>query len=396
MEKLRAAIIGAGSISGVYLHNLLTMFSGAVELRAIANSTPEKAKAAAEKYGLDFAESTDALLRRDDIAIIVNLTPPAAHFAVARSALEAGKHIYNEKPLCTELSDALALLETARKTNLRVGCAPDTFLGAGLQTARKLITDGWIGRPVAGTAFLMNHGPEHWHPAPEFFYAKGGGPLLDMGPYYITALVSLLGPVSAVTGGAAVSFENRLITSDPKRGKTVTVETPTHVSALLDFQSGARVSMIMSFDVWSHSLPHIEIYGSEGTMQIGDPNFFLSPVRIKRRRAEEWQTVPLFDSFDSIEEQRCLGISGGSRRGNDNRHPSDNRYANDNGYANDNWRGIGVADMAVAIGEKRPHRASGDLAVHVLEVMTRILESGETGRRLTITCEAGETGVCVS
>jgi predicted dehydrogenase len=352
------------------------MFSRLVELRAIANSTPEKARAAAEKHGLDFAESPAALLRRDAISIIVNLTPPAAHFAVARAALEAGKHVYNEKPLCTDISDARALLETARKKGLRVGCAPDTFLGAGLQTARKVIADGWIGRPVAGTAFLMNHGPEDWHPAPEFFYAKGGGPLLDMGPYYITALVSLLGPVSAVMGSGSVSFEKRLIGSGPKYGKTVAVETPTHVSALLDFQSGATVSMIMSFDVWSHSLPHIEIYGSEGTMQVGDPNFFTSPVRIRCRRAEEWQTVPLFDSVDPLmtpSEQHTLSMS------------------DDNQHANNDWRGIGIADMVVAITEKRPHRASGTLALHVLEVMTRILESGETGRRLSITGETGET-----
>ncbi|MDR0637890.1 MAG: Gfo/Idh/MocA family oxidoreductase [Spirochaetaceae bacterium] len=371
MKKLKAAIIGAGSISGIYMNNLLTMFSGIVELSAIADSTPEKAKAAAEKHDLDFVESPAALLRREDISIIVNLTPPAAHFTVAKDALEAGKHIYNEKPLCTDLSNAQTLLETACKNNLRVGCAPDTFLGAGLQTAHKLIADGWIGRPVAGTAFLMNHGPEHWHPAPEFFYAQGGGPLLDMGPYYITALVSLLGPVSAVTGSAATSFEKRLITSEPKHGKTIDVETPTHVSALLDFKSGVAVSMIMSFDVWSHSLPHIEIYGSEGTMQVGNPNFFISPVCIKRHRAEEWQTIPLFGSLGSIDS-----IGG----------------QHDSWLSNDNWRGIGVADMAAAIGSERPHRASGNLAFHVLDVMTRILESGETGRRLVITHQPGETG----
>jgi predicted dehydrogenase len=365
MERLKAGIIGAGNISGVYINNLLTMFSDTVELRAIANNSPEKARKAAETYGLDFAESAGALLGRSDIAIIVNLTPPAAHFEVARAALEAGKHVYNEKPLCTDISDARKLLETARKNNLRVGCSPDTFLGAGLQTARKLIADGRIGRPVAGAAFLMNHGPEHWHPAPEFFYAKGGGPLFDMGPYYITALVSLLGPVSAVTGSAAVSFANRLITSDPNRGKTVAVDTPTHVSALLDFKGGARVSLTMSFDVWAHSLPHIEIYGSEGTMRIGDPNFFISPVCIKQPHDEKWQTVPPLPSF---EEPHGYRVSG------------------------DNWRGIGVADMAAAISEKRPHRASGTLALHVLEIMTRILESGETGRRLDITGETVENG----
>jgi predicted dehydrogenase len=364
MEKVKAAIIGAGNISGIYSNNLLNLFSDAIELCAIADGIPEKAKVAAEHYGLDFAENIDALLKRDDISIIVNLTTPAAHFAVARAALEAGKHVYNEKPLCADLADTETLLELAQKNNLHVACSPDTFLGSGLQTACKLTADGWIGRPVAGTAFLMNHGPEQWHPAPEFFYAKGDGPRFDMGPYYITALVSLLGPISAVTGSTAISFENPLIASEPKRGKIINVETPTHVSALLDFKSGARVSMIMSFDVWSHSMPHIELYGSERTMQIGDPNFFISPVCIKRRRAEEWRPMPLFDS------------------------PNEPYIA---WMSNDKWRGIGVADMAAAIGEKRPHRASGDLAIHVLEVMTRILESGEMGVRLDITHQIPES-----
>ncbi|MDR1617951.1 MAG: Gfo/Idh/MocA family oxidoreductase [Treponema sp.] len=289
--------------------------------------------------------------------VVLILTPPAAHFDVAGAVLGAGKHVYNEKPLCVDLAGAKTLLETARKNNLRIGCAPDTFLGAGLRTAHKLIDGGWIGRPVAGTAFLMNHGPEHWHPAPEFFYAKGGGPLFDMGPYYLTALVSLLGPVLGVTGNTAASFEKRLITGGPKRGGVAGVETPTHISALLDFKNGTRVTMIMSFDVWSHSLPHIELYGSEGTMRIGDPNFFTSPVCVKRHRAEEWQNIPLFDPDDP----RCFSW-----------------------MSTDNWRGIGVADMAAAIEEGRPHSASGDLAIHVLEIMVRILESGESGRRLGI------------
>jgi predicted dehydrogenase len=357
MERLKSAIIGAGNISGIYLANLLNMFSDKIELCAITDSIREKAEEAAEKHGIEFAENVDAVLGRRDISIVLNLTPPSSHFEIARAALDRGKNVYNEKPLCVNLSDAEALLETARKNNLRVGCSPDTFLGAGLQTAHKLIADGWIGHPVAGTAFLMNHGPEHWHPAPEFYYAKGGGPLFDMGPYYLTALVSLLGPVSTVTGNTAISFEKRLITSEPKKGEMIDVETPTHVSALLEFKNGARVSIIMSFDVWSHSLPHIEIYGSEGSIQIGDPNFFTSLVYIKRHPAEEWQSIPLF-------------------------YPDDIRQSSL--ISSNNWRGIGVADMAAAINEKRPHCASGDLAVHVLEVMTRILESGETGKRLHI------------
>jgi predicted dehydrogenase len=220
-----------------------------------------------------------------------------------------------------------------------------------------MIDDGWIGRPVAGTAFMMNHGPEHWHPAPDFYYAPGGGPLFDMGPYYLTALVSLLGPVAGVTGNCTRSFDGRLVTSAPHYGKTISVTTPTHISALLDFEGGASLSMIMSFDVWNHSLPHIEIYGSEGTLQIGDPNYFISPLRLRRHRDETWHDIPLAG-------------------------PSDTRKLD--WLANDNWRGIGVTDMALAIGENRAHRASGDLALHVLEVMTRIIEAAENGAHRAI------------
>jgi predicted dehydrogenase len=361
MKKLKAGIIGAGNISGIYIKNLREMFSGSVELCAIANASPEKAREAARRHGLDFAESPDALLSRDDIAIVLNLTPPAAHYAVAKAAIEAGKHIYNEKPLCANLSDAEALLELARKNNVRISCAPDTFLGAGIQTARKLIDDGWIGRPTGGVVFLMNHGPEHWHPAPEFFYAPGGGPLLDMGPYYLTALAALLGPVASVTGSASAAFDTRCVTSKEKYGQNIAVTTPTHISALLDYECGATLSMTMSFDVWSHSLPHIEIYGSEGTLQIGDPNFFTSPIHLKRRRSETWQEIPLVGPSSPLLADLL---------------------------DHDNWRGIGVADMAEAInsnaGANRQHRASGELALHVLEVMVRILESAESGKRLTI------------
>ncbi|MDR1231965.1 MAG: Gfo/Idh/MocA family oxidoreductase [Spirochaetaceae bacterium] len=365
MEKLKAGIIGAGNISGIYIKNLRELFSDRVDLCAIANMSPEKAREAAARHGLDFAESPDALLARDDIAIVLNLTPPAAHYPVAKAALEAGKHIYNEKPLCANLADGEALLDLAQKNNVRISCAPDTFLGAGIQTARKLIDDGWIGRPVAGVAFLMNHGPEHWHPAPEFFYAPGGGPLFDMGPYYLTALAALLGPVASVTGNATTAFDTRDITSKEQYGKKIPVTTPTHISAQLDFSCGATLSLTMSFDVWSHSLPHIEIYGSEGSLQIGDPNFFISPVRLKRRDAAAWQEIPLIG-------------------------PASPRLASL--LDNENWRGIGVADMADAIQTNRRHRASGALALHILEVMTRILESSETGKRLAIShrCERPE------
>lgn len=360
MKRLKAGIIGAGNICGIYIKNLTTMFAENIELAAVANRHPEKAAAAVENYAaaaVAWEKTPEDLLKRRDIDLIINLTPPAAHFSVAKAALDAGKHVYNEKPLCTNLADAELLLELAQKKGLLVGCSPDTFLGAGVQTAVKLLKDGWIGRPVAGTAFLLNHGPEHWHPAPDFFYAPGGGPLLDMGPYYIGALVSLLGPVAAVTGNAAISHDQRLITSEPRHGEQVAVTTPTHISALLDFKTGAHVSMIMSFDVWSHSLPHIEIYGSEGTLQLGDPNYFISPVKFRRFRDAGWHDAPLLTEGG---EARLSWLD------------------------NDNWRGAGVADMAQAIAEGRQPRASGDRALHILAVMTGILDSAEQGKRLPI------------
>jgi predicted dehydrogenase len=364
-QKLKAGIIGAGNISGIYIKNLQDRFSDTIDLCAIANASPEKAREAAKRYGLDFAESPDALLARDDIAIVLNLTPPAVHYAVAKAAIEAGKHIYNEKPLCANLADGEALLALAKKNKVRVSCAPDTFLGAGIQTARKIIDDGWIGRPFAGGAFMMHHGPEHWHPAPEFFYAPGGGPLLDMGPYYLTALTALLGPVATVTGNTTAALDTRIATCKEKYGLQIPVTTPTHISALLNYSCGVALSLIVSYDVWSHSLPCIEIYGSEGSLQVGDPNLFASPVRVKRCGSETWQEFPLVRPSNPLLADR---------------------------FGGDNWRGIGVTDMAESIYANRPHRASGDLALHVLEVMTRILESAETGKRLTIsnTCERPE------
>jgi predicted dehydrogenase len=236
----------------------------------------------------------------------------------------------------------------AKQKGVRVGGAPDTFLGAGLQTCRKLIDDGWIGQPVAATAFMLSHGPESWHPSPEFYYEVGGGPMFDMGPYYLTALVSLLGPVRRVSGSARISFSERLITSQPKYGQRVTVETPTHVVGVLDFAAGAIGAIITSFDVWAHNLPRIEIYGSEGSLSVPDPNTFGGPVRVRRAGANEWSDMPL-------------------------------TY----GYA-ENSRGLGVADMAHALQSGRPHRANGDLTFHVLDIMHAVHEASAGGHYIEL------------
>lgn len=351
MHRTHVGIIGCGNISGIYFKAGQTFHN--IEISACADMVLDKAKAKATEFGVARACSVQELLADPSIEIVVNLTVPKAHAEVDRAALQAGKHVHAEKPLAVNRVDGQAVMELARRKQLRVGSAPDTFMGAGLQTCRKLIDDGWIGRPVAATAFMMCHGHESWHPDPEFYYEVGGGPMFDMGPYYLTALVSLLGPARRVSGATQVSFPERTITSQPKYGKQVKVETPTHVAGLVDFACGAVATIITTFDVWHAELPRIEIYGTEGTLSVPDPNTFGGPVRIRRPGMKDWQDVPL-----------CFG------------------------YA-DNSRGIAVADMAAAIRTGRPHRANGDLAFHVLDIMVALHESSDQGRHITLasTCE---------
>jgi len=281
---------------------------------------------------------------------VVNLTIPKAHAAVALAALQAGKHVYGEKPLAVTRKDGQKILALARAKKLRVGSAPDTFFGGGIQTCRKLIDDGWIGKPVAASAFMVCAGHESWHPAPEFYYDIGGGPMLDMGPYYLTALVNLLGPIKRVSGSARTTHAERMITSQLLCGKIMHVAALTHYATVLDFAQGTIATMIMSFDIKAAQLPRIEIYGTEGTLSVPDPNTFGGPVRISK--GKEWLDVPLT-----------------------------------HGYT-ENSRSIGVADMANAIRSGRPHRASGELAFHVLDAMQAAAESSAKGKavNLTSTC----------
>ncbi len=342
MRRLKAGIIGCGNISGVYLSNCTKHFK-VLEIDAVADLVPERARAKAAEYGVPRSLTVEEMLGDPQIEMIINLTLPAVHGDLCLRVLDAGKHVYVEKPLSIKREMGARVLELARQKNLRIGGAPDTFLGGGLQTCRKLIDEGWIGRPVAASAFMTGHGPEGWHPDPEFFYKEGAGPMLDMGPYYLTALVALMGPVRRASGSAAVSFAERKATSKEKYGTMIKVEVPTHVSASLDFENGALATLIISFDVWDSKLPRIEIYGSEGTMCLPDPNFFNGPVLIKRQDAQVWSEMPL--TF---------------------------------GYT-ENMRGIGAADMAAAITGGRLHRANGEMAFHVLDVMQGIIESSEQG-----------------
>jgi predicted dehydrogenase len=342
MQKI--GIAGVGNISKIYLDNLTGMFGGRVKLNAVADIIFERAEKAASNYHLKAFNSVDDMLKNGDIDMVLNITPPKIHYEVALAVVKAGKHVYNEKPLCTKREEAAEVLKTASEKGVRVGGAPDTFLGAGIQTCRKLIDDGWIGEPVAANAVMMSHGMEHWHPDPGFFYKDGGGPMFDMGPYYITALVNLLGPVARVCGSARISFPQRLITSQQKYGEIIKVEVPTHIAGVLDFACGAVGTLVTSFDVYSHSLPCIEIYGTEGTLKVPDPNTFGGPVYVKRFREPEWSQIPLVKNYQ------------------------------------ENSRGLGLTEMAEAIEEGRPHRASSDIAFHVLDVMHGIHDASASGK----------------
>jgi len=345
-QKTKIGIIGCGNISGIYLQ------SGSkfeiLEVAACADMILERAEAKAQEHRVPKACTVEALLADPEIEIVVNLTIPKAHAEVSLAAVEAGKSIYSEKPLAINRNDGARLLAAAKAKGLRIGCAPDTFLGGGLQTCRKLIDEGWIGQPVAATAFMMSPGHERWHPDPDFYYQPGGGPMFDMGPYYLTALVSILGPVRRVTGSAQISFPERTITSQSKYGQKISVNTPTHVAGVLDFASGAVGTMITSFDVWSAQLPKMEIYGTEGTLNLPDPNTFGGPVLIRRAGATEWSEIPI-------------------------------TY----GYT-ENSRGLGVADMAYALRSGRSHRANGEMAYHVLDIMEAFHDASREGRHIEL------------
>lgn len=348
---MQIAIVGCGNISGIYFENLTK--SDAVKVKTCCDLDTEKAREKAEAYGCE-AKSLDEALADPEIGLVLNLTTPQGHFPIAKKALEAGKHVYGEKPLCLTVQEGQEILKLAREKNLRVGNAPDTFLGGGFQTCQKLMADGWIGEPVGFEAFMLCPGHESWHPAPEFYYQKGGGPLFDMGPYYLTALVFLLGPVEKVFGFHRISFPERTITSAPKYGQKVVVETATHICALLQFANGAIGNITTSFDVKGSQHPPIQIHGKAGSLLVPDPNGFGGPVSICSPRSERaFQEVPL-------------------------------THAN-----HANHRGLGVVDMVRAIEANRPHRANGDLSLHVLEIMEAILASGETGNpvELKTRCE---------
>lgn len=354
MKQVNIGIIGCGNISSIYCEAPKKF--PILNLVACADVDKERAKARAEQFHIPNVCTVEELLSDPTIDIVVNLTPPQVHAEICLKALEAGKHVYVEKPLAITVDEGKQILELAKEKGKYVGAAPDTFLGGGLQTCRKLIDDGEIGEVIGATAFMMSSGHESWHPDPEFYYKPGGGPMLDMGPYYLTALIHLIGPIRKVTGVTRISFPERTITSQPKFGQTIRVEVPTHVAGILQFENGAIGTILTTFDVASSRLPHMEIYGSKGTILAPDPNTFGGPVFVKRKEDEKWREVSI--SFPHT----------------------------------DNSRGLGVADMAEAILTKKEHRASGEMAFHVLEVMHGIHESSKTSShyQLESTCRKPE------
>lgn len=338
---MRIGVIGCGGISGKYLSHAAQY--EVLDVVACADLIPQRAEKAAQEYNVSTACSVDELLADESIELVVNLTLPQSHAQIAMAAIEAGKHVYSEKPLGINREEGRQVIEAARAKGLRVGNAPDTFLGAGHQTARKLIDEGAIGRPVAASAIYASLGHESWHSNPRFYYEPGGGPLFDMGPYYITDLMQLLGAVKRVTGSAVMAIPQRTITSEPLNGTTFQIETPDHISGTLEFESGCVATILMSFALVYHDFWPITIFGTEGTMRVLDPNGFDGPVSVRRKGDEDWQQV---------QQTHCLG------------------------YA----RAVGVADMAHAIATGRAHRAGGDQAFAVLDVMQGMLDAGATGR----------------
>lgn len=348
MNPVKIGIVGVGAISGIYLENITNLFQE-IEVIGVCDLIRERAERAVEQYHIPkLYETMYDLFADDEVDIVLNLTRPYEHFGVSSEALKAGKHVYSEKPLAATLDEGRRLVELAEQKGLRLGGAPDTFLGAGIQTCRKLIDDGVIGEPVGAAAFMICRGHESWHPDPEFYYKHGGGPMMDMGPYYLTALVNLLGGVSEVSARTKTSFPQRLITSQPHCGEVVDVDVPTYVTGTMQFENGAVGTIFTTFDVYYPSQARLEIYGSKGTLFVPDPNTFGGPIQLLRPEQGQPLEIPLL--FDYKENSRALGL----------------------------------ADMAKALRNGREFRANYHQTYHVLEIMERFQTSSEEKRWISL------------
>jgi predicted dehydrogenase len=333
------AVVGCGAISGEYLQNLASFPD--VTVLCCADLDPGRAKAQAAAFGVPSACGTAEALGHPGVELVVNLTVPAAHAQVAGAAVAAGKHVWNEKPLAVTLAEATALLAAARRAGVRVGCAPDTLLGPGFQSAARVIRAGAIGEPLSALALTQDPGPESWHPDPEPFYAPGAGPLFDVGVYYLSALAALFGPARRVAAVGRTGRADRLIATGPRAGAGFGVSVPTHVAALAEYGGGQAASLLFSFD--SPLIRHgfCEITGSEATLSLPSPSKFGGDLRLRPRDATGWTALPVTGSAAT--------------------------------------RGTGVLDMARAIRSGEPQRAPADLALHVLETMLAVERSAATG-----------------
>jgi predicted dehydrogenase len=352
LKPVKVGVIGCGAISNAYFKANKTF--EILDFVACADLMMDRAKAKAEEHGIPTACTVEELLANDEIELVINLTVPKVHAEVNEAIINAGKSPYVEKPFAVSREDGQKIIKLAKDKGVLTGGAPDTFFGGGHQTCRKLIDDGWIGKPVAATAFMMSGGVEGWHPNPWFYYDVGGGPMFDMGPYYLTAFVNMFGPARRITGSTSKGFEQRVISNGIEDGKVIDVVVPTHVAGLVDYHNGATLSIVTSFDIkGGANLPNIEVYGTEGSIVVPDPNGFGGKVIVRRHDSDEALEVP-----------------------------------HTHGYNDDN-RGIGAADMAYALRTGRKHRANGDLTFHVLDQMHCFHDACDTGKHVEVasTCD---------
>lgn len=345
---MRIGLVGCGNISSVYFNTIRHRFGEVLDVVCCTDADSDRARAASVEHGIGCMESLEELLSCDEVETVLNLTPPSQHYGVSLQALRAGKHLYSEKPLCLTTREGKELLELASAQNLRIGVAPDTFLGNGIQATKKVVDSGEIGRVFAAHAWFSTLGPESWHPNPAFFYQKGAGPLFDMGPYYITALVEILGPVKRVVAAASIPREVREYVQSDGRSGAIQVDVPTSVWVTLDFEDDIVCTLFCSFDVANGTVPNLQLFGTEGAVTSNDPNRFSGEILVHR-----------------------------------NRDPEIVKVCEVNPYC-ENLRGLGLAEMALALRNRTPHRASGDLGFHVLDVLESILISAENGEWLDI------------
>jgi predicted dehydrogenase len=359
--QLTVGIVGVGNISETYLRNLTTTYSESIEVRGCADVISRRSAEAAERWNLpNTYASVEDLLGDPEVEAVVVLTNPVSHFDVCLQAVRAGKHVYVEKPICATPAQARALLKEANSRGVLLSSAPDTCLGSAQQRSLSVLKSGMIGEPVAGNAFMLCHGHERWHPNPGFFYAAGAGPLMDMGPYYLTAMIGMMGSVVSVQGSAQKTFPQREIQSQPLQGSTIQVDVPTHIVGVLSFERGALATIVTSFDVWHSQTPHLEVHGTLGSLSVPDPNRFAGSVRVRRADDEHWEDLS----------------------------PPDDEEVD--------LRGLGVIDLAQAIQQGIAPRLSGALGLHVLEVMAAIEESAQLGSSVTIESRAPERSLLLS